>query len=385
MYTAAPAEGGGGGGGGDGPAQYIVDLRRPGTDLVALLLAATEDTETLTPPETMEAIIKGIADHPLLYEEVIGAVYERLWVDSTTVKHKILVMVSKMCTAGPAGFHNATRANEPLQVEIKKLMQYVSTTPHPTLGDKPQMMIRHLATNLVNQLEAERVQGNSKEERKAEKQAKKDAKKAAAIEKKRPTGGGMMMDPFIGTQQTPGEDIHNPVSFQQPPYGAPQQPVHPASLQMGLVAPGSAPMQFVQSGGCVSRATSRHASPSSHLMSLRLLGCVCRQVVRASDLRADPIQLPWKPEDMDRGGSVCVLVSRPQAFALSPFCACLVSACAAAWLTVRLDHEPACAGSCSTRTTCGRRTRTRQPPLLATRSTSTCRLSPRGWVTSQRK
>ena len=90
------------------------------------------------------------------------------------------------------------------------------------------------SSNLVNQLEAERVQGKSKEERKAEKQAKRDAKKAAN------TGGGMMTDPFIGTQETPAEEMQNP-----------------ASLQRGLVAPGSAPMQFVQSPacGCVSRAT----------------------------------------------------------------------------------------------------------------------------------
>ena len=76
------------------------------------------------------------------------------------------------------------------------------------------------------------VQGNSKEERKAEKQAKKAAKKAAK------TGGGMMMEPVMplstasGVQfnQTVGgaggfgtQQMQNPVAFQQPQYGVPQQ------------------------------------------------------------------------------------------------------------------------------------------------------------------
>jgi hypothetical protein len=59
------------------------------------------------------------------------------------------------------------------------------------------------------------------------------------------------------------------------------------------------------------------------IMNLRLLvASACRQVVRASDLQADPIQLPWKPEDVDRGGSVCVLGSlgRKRLQALSAFC-----------------------------------------------------------------
>ena len=150
--------------------------------LLALLLAATEDNETPIPPETMDSILRAVTDHPLLTEEAIGAICkstsylpvpviarpipdgllvtadERLWVDSTTVKHKILVTVSKMCAVGPAGFHNATRSNEPFLVELKKLTQYVATTPHPTHGDKPQFMIRQMASNLVNQLAAERVE-----------------------------------------------------------------------------------------------------------------------------------------------------------------------------------------------------------------------------------
>jgi hypothetical protein len=42
--------------------------------------------------------------------------------------------------------------------ELTKLRNYVATTPHPDYGDKPQMMIRQMAGQLVTQLAQERVE-----------------------------------------------------------------------------------------------------------------------------------------------------------------------------------------------------------------------------------
>lgn len=79
------------------------------------------------------------------------------------------------------------------------------------------------------------------------------------------------------------------------------------------VVQASAPVPFIQSGGCVGHRQYQRQCWLDFLCLRVLLKCwcllrACRQVVRANDLQPVAKLLPWIPLDMDRSTEKCAVL-----------------------------------------------------------------------------
>ena len=147
------------------PAAVEEELRRLASEakrpLLTSLAEATQDTETPIRPETLAQMLGLLEKHPTLSRDVLALVMERLRIDSTQSKHKTLVCVTELAKKVPA-FHNSARGSPRFMDQLQKLRTYKASAPHPVHGDKPQMMLRRMATGLAAQLEPERPDPTAK-------------------------------------------------------------------------------------------------------------------------------------------------------------------------------------------------------------------------------